>query len=440
VTTSDGLWSALKTAHAGDTVLLAPGTYSTVSLSNFHFDGTVTIQSADPTHEAVVNGIMLNTSSGLAFNNIELVANGTGTGATVVSSSNISLSGLTVHGDSTTPQGLGALVRDSSNVSISNSDFTQLGSGIAHLNSTNINFSNNTLHNLETDGIFGGGSTHVVVDGNQFTDFHPLTGDHPDAIQFWGNADGSPGSDIAITNNVITRGAGDPIQGVFIENSQNLVISGNAMTGTLFNGISLSTSGNASVENNLVQGATDMPSRIIVRDGSTNVTVAGNTITQDVVNLHQAGGADNVNFILGPNTTIGSAAVGDVSTLNAFVAQEALGKVVGTSGNDVLTTNGGADTMTGGAGADTFYFQKAPTGVNLITDFTHGQDTLDLHTLLANYHGTDPVADQWVKFQSDATGTTVYVDTDGPTGAGAYVAVAKLAGVTSLVSTDWVFH
>ncbi|MDB5436463.1 MAG: hypothetical protein JWR47_2720, partial [Phenylobacterium sp.] len=50
-------------------------------------------------------------------------------------------------------------------------------------------------------------------------------------------------------------------------------------------------------------------------------TVTGNSVSSDVVNLQQAGGADNVNFVLGPNTTIPTAAIGDVSLLNTWLAQ-----------------------------------------------------------------------------------------------------------------------
>ncbi|MDB5427821.1 MAG: hypothetical protein JWR43_1796 [Phenylobacterium sp.] len=448
VTSSDGLLAALQNAHAGDTIQLAAGNYGSISLAGLHFDGTVTIQSADSANQAVLSGLTVDSSSGLAFNHLDVAMNGPVYGVTVTNSSNIAFSADKVHNTDGLDEGVGFFIRDSSGVSVTGSEITKVGSGIGQLDNTNLNFSNNNIHDLETDGIFGGGSSNVTVAGNHFTDFHPAVGDHPDAIQFWGSATGAAPSDIVIADNVITRGSGDPIQGIFIENTQNLTITGNAMTGTMFNGISLSGSTNALVQDNVVQGDTDMPSRIIARDGSVNVTVTGNSVSSDVVNLQQAGGADNVNFVLGPNTTIPTAAIGDVSLLTTWVTQNGGLAVIGTTGTDVLTGGstgdllvsvGGTDTMTGGAGADVFYFQKAPTVAAQITDFTHGQDTLDLHTLLTAYQGTDPVADQWVKFQTDTTGTTVLVDVDGPTGSASFVAVAKLAGVTALSSTDWIF-
>ena len=57
VSTSAALVSALKVAQAGDTIQLAAGTYSPVSLSNLHFANDVTVTSLDPSHAAVINGL-----------------------------------------------------------------------------------------------------------------------------------------------------------------------------------------------------------------------------------------------------------------------------------------------------------------------------------------------------------------------------------------------
>ena len=124
----------------------------------------------------------------------------------------------------------------------------------------------------------------------------------------------------------------------------------------------------------------------------------------------------------------------------------------GGAGNDTLVSVGGADTLSGGAGNDVFRFEaitpSAPIAFNTagarvatITDFVHGQDVVDLQNLLTNYHGDNAIADGWVKTVVSGTTTTIYVDSDGPTGHGGFVAVAKLLGMTSALSSghDWVF-
>jgi Ca2+-binding RTX toxin-like protein len=452
VTNSAQLMTALNSAHAGDTIDLAAGNYGAVSLSGLHFNGTVTIQSADNANEAVINSLSVQNSSGLSFSHLNLAMSGSGYGASVTSSQNIAFDSFTTHGtpDSTgAAQGVAFFARSSSGVSVTNSEISQVGVGIVDLDSDHLTFANNYIHDIQTDGIDSAGSSDVVVAGNRFTNFHPVAGDHPDAIQFWGGSTGTPGNDITVADNVVTRGSGDVMQGIFVETTQNISITGNAMAGTMFNGISVSTTSNALIQNNFVQGFSDMGSRIIARDASDNVTVTGNTISQPVVNLQVSTEPGVTNFVLGTNTTISPGAVGDTSALNTWLTQTGGSVLVGTTGNDVLTGTsgnnlfvavGGADTMTGGGGNDIFSFQALPSSVDQITDFVHGQDTLDLHALLNNYTGSNPVADQWVKFTSDSTGTTVYVDSDGPTGSGAFVAVAKLAGVSSVTSSDWVFH
>jgi Ca2+-binding RTX toxin-like protein len=91
--------------------------------------------------------------------------------------------------------------------------------------------------------------------------------------------------------------------------------------------------------------------------------------------------------------------------------------LAGGIGNDILDGGGQADILTGGAGQDRFAISQWPEGAAVITDFTLGQDKLDLNALLAvsGYTGNDPVADGWVTTASDGgDGANVYFDPDGP--------------------------
>jgi Ca2+-binding RTX toxin-like protein len=63
----------------------------------------------------------------------------------------------------------------------------------------------------------------------------------------------------------------------------------------------------------------------------------------------------------------------------------------GFGGNDVLDGHGGDDRLTGGGGSDTFVFDtKLGTGnVDTITDFSHGQDHIDLqNSIFTALHAT----------------------------------------------------
>ena len=52
VGSSAALYTALKAAKPGDTIALRAGDYSTLSLSNFNYAGTVTITSPTCRHHA----------------------------------------------------------------------------------------------------------------------------------------------------------------------------------------------------------------------------------------------------------------------------------------------------------------------------------------------------------------------------------------------------
>ena len=412
------------------------------------------------------------------------------------------------------------------------------------------------------DGVRGGGSSWVTISGNTFTNFHKIAYAHNDAIQFWTSGTTASVHDLVITNNTITQGSGDAVQGIFMNNEmgftyEKVTITGNAIIGPGYHGITVEKANNITIEGNLIEGYKDLGGWIQLRNSSNvslqhnvstswkldnntsiitsdNKTIAlgdvsdtsilnywkthGHTVPDSAVigsappgttggvtppappvlpdadrlligasgsdtllggsgndTLNDgSGGSDNLIGGAGNDTYIinswgslpNEKADGGIDTVrtalenhtlrtnvenltltgtsaqrgngnaqdNVITGNAVKNQLSGGDGNDTLVSIGGVDTLTGGAGKDVFSFTKIPSAISTITDFTRGTDALDLHDLLASYKGTNPVADGWVKFTTDATGTTVYVDPNGPTGAGSFVAVAKLAGVTSALT------
>lgn len=90
--------------------------------------------------------------------------------------------------------------------------------------------------------------------------------------------------------------------------------------------------------------------------------------------------------------------------------------LTGGAGADTLSGGQGPDKLTGGAGADLFVYKAMPWNGGQIADFQVGVDRLDISALYANgYAGSDPIADGYVRFESNGSGgTKVMLDVDGP--------------------------
>jgi hypothetical protein len=74
VSTTAQLLAAMRSSKGGDTILLAPGTYSNVGLWSVNKTVPVTIQSADPDNPATLTDINLNMSSGFNLTDLNFSA------------------------------------------------------------------------------------------------------------------------------------------------------------------------------------------------------------------------------------------------------------------------------------------------------------------------------------------------------------------------------
>jgi nitrous oxidase accessory protein NosD len=329
VTVSDTahLLSALTAAQSGDVIQLAAGTYAPIKITGLNFAGGVTVTSADSLHPALLTGLTVASSSGLDFSQLELRASDTKTAyaISVSGSQHLQFDRLDIHGsldNDPTNDSNAILIQSSSDVSVTHSEFQQLATGIGHLDSDHLTFSGNAFHDIRMDGIRGGGSSWVTISGNTFTDFHPASGDHPDAIQFWTTNTTSSAHDIAITDNMYLRGAGSQIQGVFMGDEvgtlpfTHVLIRGNLFAGAMYNGIAVGDGQDVTVADNIVQGFTDMKSWIYL-NGVTSGAISGNAA--NVVKT-----SADTTVTIADNTTLHQTADLGAAVLATWVAQHHL--------------------------------------------------------------------------------------------------------------------
>ncbi len=288
VSSTEGLIAAVKAAKSGDVILLEAGQYSGVKFIGLQLEG-VTIQSKDAAAKAVLTDLTVKGSSGLTFKDLELVVDPAKTvfSFNIHQSRDITLSGLKVHGQTNgviTEQGDGIMVRESSNIVIADSEFHHLTHALSHLDNDGLTVINNSFHHLAIDGMRGGGSSNVLVKGNSFTDFFPPPGAHPDGIQFWTTNTTEVTRNIIVTENVITRGDGGPVQGIFFRDTfdklpyENITITNNLVIGGMYNGIMLDGGNGFLIHGNVVAGLPDQRSWIRL-ENALNGTLSDNIST-----------------------------------------------------------------------------------------------------------------------------------------------------------------
>jgi serralysin len=73
----------------------------------------------------------------------------------------------------------------------------------------------------------------------------------------------------------------------------------------------------------------------------------------------------------------------------------------------------GADTLVGGDGEDVYVFQATQGGMDQVLHFHRAEDALNITDLLKDYDPLTSDLSDFVKFTSDATGSTMLVNADG---------------------------
>jgi|GEM_PF-4944791 len=103
----------------------------------------------------------------------------------------------------------------------------------------------------------------------------------------------------------------------------------------------------------------------------------------------------------------------------------------GGSGKDLLTGGAGRDWLTGGDGDDRYVYTQLKDAGDTITDFTNGNDVLDLRDLLGSFDAivADPIAAGYLRLTSVGGNTQVEIDPDGMKGKAGFTTLVTVNGI-----------
>ncbi|WKE65129.1 retention module-containing protein [Gallaecimonas kandeliae] len=130
--------------------------------------------------------------------------------------------------------------------------------------------------------------------------------------------------------------------------------------------------------------------------------------------IHGGGGNDTIDGGAGNDLIYGGAGNDTISGGDGndiISGGEGNDIIDGGAGNDVIAGGLGDDLLTGGTGNDTFHWGAGETGTDTITDFTVGQDVLDLANLLQGEE--NGVLTNYLSFSVSGGDTTISIDVNG---------------------------
>lgn len=287
--------AAIKAARSGDTILLAPGTYTSLVVYGLNPAANITITSQDPNNRAVIGSVKINASSNITLKGLDVVrptmpTNELEVANQVNSSSNITIDGVRFSGGTGDPSnalGTGLWMKDGTNNKVINSSFDHYVIGMSARNGTNMVVQNNYFHDNRRDHTNFAQMSGVTIDSNKFEGLYPIGDEHPDAVQFMTTGTTVGSSNVMISNNVVLQGGGRGTQGFFLSDEigkqyQNVTIKNNLVyLSGWYHGINVKNGAGVTIESNTIFSASDEKSTWIRVEGVTG-TVKDN-LTDELV-------------------------------------------------------------------------------------------------------------------------------------------------------------
>lgn len=298
VSSVTALKSAVAKATGNVTIQLMPGNYGNLDfLSGKNPSGPITITSANKSNMAIIESTRISKASNITLRHLKFFADGSGK---VPSWGNIKPPNDSYDGLPRQPGKTALRVTDSRNITVADSFFSGHNRATMMSDSTNVKVIGNLFTNTTMDHMAFTGMNNLLIEGNRTGGFKTFWASHNDSIQFWSTGkNAKPSTFVTIRNNVITSselpGSKGGVQGIFIFNEKvvreggttkdyyrDIVVEDNIVITSHPNAITLSATTGLKVRNNVAlvdckNHKKGWEPRIVVFNGSTGVTLTGNT-------------------------------------------------------------------------------------------------------------------------------------------------------------------
>ncbi len=297
-----GLQSALSSARAGDAILLKPGDYGDLKLTQ-DFSGDVTIRSIEPL-AARFGQIRIIGASHIVLDGLR-VDNGSGTHVQIVDGSrHITVRNSDIGAESGFDAQFGIYSKNSSNISYIDNYIHNATNGTSNFQSQDVTLIGNRVDWVSGDSYKFSEVAGGLVENNWGAAHVRATeGAHNDFMQFQGEAS----TGFVIRGNVLLPAEGEnaTTQGIF-GNLNDSLVEQNIIVTALLRGISVK-SGNIVRENTIL----DVPGQAV---DMTRIMHGDDTVLENNIWTGKRGGAEGSNIIVQHATPGGKNYVYDLFT------------------------------------------------------------------------------------------------------------------------------
>lgn len=315
------LKAALDSATGNVTLLLAPSAtrYQMNNWYGLDTGGHVEIRPLDPDNPPVFDRIFLRNAHNVTIDGVKFYSPDVNRPSywadfDIESSTGITLRnveaesvGLTFFdpGDGSVRGNSFMKVRNSSDITIENTQIAHYFDGFSFQNVEGLVFRNNVLEKLQNDGLHGGQFVNALIEGNVFRDFIGVDAQfrHSDMIQIWSANSSGPTVGLTIRDNVFLSNASYANQTIFIQNLidasqtdlyyRDILIENNLIYNGSTHAIYVDATAGLKILNNTIiwdqvavnwdgEEAKNAVPRVRVRDSSTDVDIEGNVLAWPV--------------------------------------------------------------------------------------------------------------------------------------------------------------